>query len=98
MRKSADRVSVCELYPGICFTTEEKARKILSKTSVNTENPLGITKLNLQLNMASSDWPMFKITLLVKLYHIQIFGANTVFIERVIDNYVLCILETADKE
>jgi len=48
--------------------------------------------------MASSDWPMFKITLLVKLYHIQIFGANTVFIERVIDNYVLCILETADKE
>jgi hypothetical protein len=25
--------SLCELYPGICFTTEEKARKNLSQGS-----------------------------------------------------------------
>jgi uncharacterized integral membrane protein len=32
----------CELYPGICLTTEEKARKTLSqgrKTSVRVEKP-----------------------------------------------------------
>jgi hypothetical protein len=35
--------SVCELYPGICLTTEEKARKNLSqgrKTSVRVEKNL----------------------------------------------------------
>jgi len=34
---------LCELYPGICLTTEEKARKILSqgrKTSVRVEKTL----------------------------------------------------------
>jgi hypothetical protein len=27
---SADRARLCELYPGICLTTEERARKTLS--------------------------------------------------------------------
>jgi hypothetical protein len=46
--------------------------------------------------MASGDWYMFKTTL--KRYHIQIFGANTVFIERFLEAYDLWILETADNE
>ena len=46
--------------------------------------------------MAPSDWSMFKTNL--KLYHIQIFGASTVFIERFLDTYDLCILEAADSE
>jgi hypothetical protein len=57
---------------------------------------LGITKLHLQLKMASSDWSLFKTTL--KLYHIQIFGVNTMFIEQFLGAYGLCILETADNE
>ena len=31
--KSADRAPTCELNPGICLTTEEKARKNLSQGS-----------------------------------------------------------------
>jgi hypothetical protein len=31
--KSAGRARLCKLYPGICLTTEEKARKTLSQGS-----------------------------------------------------------------
>jgi len=31
--KSADRAPTCEFNPGICLTTEEKARKTLSQGS-----------------------------------------------------------------
>lgn len=34
----------------------------------------------------------------LKLHRIQIFDTNTAFIERVLDAYDLCILETADSE
>jgi len=76
--------------------------KVLSQTILNGKDIrqvfscLGVTKLRLQLNMAPSDWSMFKTNL--KLYHIQIFDASTVFIERFLDAYDLCILETADSE
>jgi hypothetical protein len=33
IRKRADRPHLCEVYPGICLTTEEKARKNLSQGS-----------------------------------------------------------------
>ena len=35
MWKSAGRARLCELYPGICHTTEEKARKNLSQGKKN---------------------------------------------------------------
>jgi hypothetical protein len=35
MWKSASRARLCEFYPGICFTTEEKARKNLSQGKKN---------------------------------------------------------------
>jgi hypothetical protein len=33
IRKSADRTRLCEVYPGIYLTTEEKARKSLNQGS-----------------------------------------------------------------
>jgi len=36
--KSADRAPTCEFNPGICLTTEEKARKNLSQGRVITIN------------------------------------------------------------
>jgi hypothetical protein len=33
IRKTADRVPSCEVYPDICLTTEEKARKSLTQGS-----------------------------------------------------------------
>jgi hypothetical protein len=35
MWKSEDRARLCEFYPGICLTTEEKARKNLSYVKKN---------------------------------------------------------------
>jgi len=35
--KSADRAPTCELNPGICLTTEEKAQKNLSQGRVKTQ-------------------------------------------------------------
>ena len=35
MVKSADRARLCEFYPDICFTTEEKAWKNLSQFKKN---------------------------------------------------------------
>jgi len=35
MWKSASRVPLCEFYPGLCLTTEEKSRKNLSQGKKN---------------------------------------------------------------
>jgi hypothetical protein len=35
MWKITGRARLCEFYPGICLTTEEKARKILSQGKKN---------------------------------------------------------------
>jgi hypothetical protein len=42
IRKITDRARLCELYPGICLTTEEKAQKNLSQG--NQRVPVGMMK------------------------------------------------------
>jgi len=55
---------LCEFYPGICLTTEEKARKTLSqgkknfsqlrKTSVMVEKPVRVRKTSVRVEKAQS--------------------------------------------
>ena len=46
--KSADRAPACEFNPGICLTTEEKARKNLSQGSQRILLPITKTPTQLQ--------------------------------------------------